>query len=136
MIDIENEVVDRVKKALLKVFPSAFVTSEQGKSPSRFPALSVVMISNPTYERTLTLGKATENHSAPVFQLDSYSNRTEGRKTECKALMKTADEEMQKMGFVRFFGPEPVPNMLDSTVYRQTARYRGVVSENKTVYRR
>lgn len=136
MIDVENEVVDRVKKSLVEKFSGIYVTSEQGKSPSRFPALSVVMISNPTYERTLTLGKATENHSAPVFQLDGYSNKTEGRKTECKSVMKTADEEMQKMGFVRFFGPEPVPNMLDATVYRQTARYRGVVSENKEIYRR
>ena len=136
MIDIENEVVDRVKKALTEKFPGIYVTSEQGKAPSRFPAVSVVMISNPTYERTLTLGKTTENHAAPVFQLDGYSSKTDGRKSECKAVIAAADAVFQEMGFTRFFGPEPTPNMLDATVYRQTARYRGIVSENKEIYRR
>lgn len=136
MIDIENEVIDRVKKALTEKFPGIYVTSEQGKAPSRFPAVSVVMISNPTYEPTQTLGKTTENHAAPVFQLDGYSNKTSGRKSECKAIVDAADSVLQKMGFTRFFGPEPIPNMLDASVYRQTARYRGVVSENKEIYRR
>lgn len=136
MIDIENEVIDRVKQALTEKFPGIYVTSEQGKTPSRFPAVSVVMISNPTYERTLALGKNTENHAAPVFQLDGYSSKTDGRKTECKAVVDAADAVLQKMGFTRFFGPEPKPNMLDASVYRETARYRGVVSENKEIYRR
>lgn len=136
MIDIESEAVDRVKKALTKSFPGVYVTSEQGKSPPRFPAVSVVMINNPTYERTLTLGKTSENHSAPVLQIDVYSNRTEGGKSECKAVMNAADGVMQDMGLVRFFGPESTPNMLDATVCRQTARYRGIVSKNREIYRR
>lgn len=136
MIDIESEVIDRVKKALTEKFPEICVTAELGKEPDCYPAMSVVMIDNPTYERTLTLGNRMENHAASVFQLDSYSNKAEGRKSECKALMAAADEIMQDMGFVRFFGPQQVPNMLDASVERRTARYRGVVSKNKYVYRR
>lgn len=136
MIDVENEVIDRVKKALAGAFSEICVTSELGKEPDTYPAIAVVMIDNPTYERTLTLGRRTEHHSAPVFQLDCYSNKAEGRKTECKAIIAMADAAMQNMGFTRFFGPQQIPNMLDASVYRLTARYRGVVSENKFIYRR
>lgn len=30
----------------------------------------------------------------------------------------------------------PVPNEEDATVYRMVARYRAIVSKNKTIYRR
>lgn len=136
MIDIENEIFTRIAKALRKEFPGIYVTGEQGKTPAKFPAMSVVQMDNPVYKKTLALGSTEENHAEPMFQIDGYSNKTAGRKSECKALMAAADRCFSKLGFTRTYGPRPTPNMADATIYRMTARYEAVVSKNKIIFRR
>ena len=45
------------------------------------------------------------------------------------------DSKMEALGFTRTL-MNPVPNEEDATVYRMVARYRAIVSKNKTIYRR
>jgi hypothetical protein len=58
-----------------------------------------------------------------------------GKKTECKAIIALIDSKMEALGFTRTL-MNPVPNEEDATVYRMVARYRAIVSKNKTIYRR
>ena len=79
-----------------------------------------------------------ENFADVMYQVDIYSNKNKGKKSECKAIAAVVDDEFARLGFTRTF-LNPVPNMDDATIYRMTGRYRGVVGEdgsgNFMVYR-
>lgn len=133
MIDIEPQVFTRVSQAVKERFPSSFVTGEYVKSPSEFPAISLVEMDNTPYEKTMTVNP--ENHVTVAYEVNVYSNLVRGKKSECKSICAIIDKEMAAMGFVRV-SLNPVPNMDDATIYRMTGRYRAVVSANHTIYRR
>lgn len=134
MIDIENEVFHDVAIAVRNEFPKAYVIGEYVKSPPKFPCVSLVEMDNSARRDTQT-SEELENHSELLYQLDVYSNRTSAKKSECKEIIALADERMAAMGFRRTM-LQPVPNIDDATVYRMTARYVGVVSKNRVIYRR
>lgn len=134
MIDIENQVFDRVAKRVREQFPNIFMTGEYVNSPASFPAASVVEMDNSIREETIDSG-SNENHVNVMYEANVYSNKTTGKKSECKAIMALIDNEMTAMGFARIT-LTPVPNEYDSTIYRMVARYRAAVSSNHTIYRR
>ena len=134
MIDIENQVFDRVAKRVREQFPNIFMTGEYVNSPASFPAASVVEMDNSIRENTIDSG-SSENHVNVMYEVNVYSNKTTGKKSECKAIMALLDNEMTAMGFERIT-LTPVPNEYDSTIYRMVARYRAAVSSNHTIYRR
>lgn len=133
MIDIESQVFTRVSEAVRSKFPTSFITGEYVKSPSEFPAISLVEMDNIPYEKTMTVNP--ENHVTVTYEANVYSNLVRGKKSECKSIFVIIDKEMASMGFIRT-SLAPVPNMNDSTIYRMTGRYRAVVSANHTIYRR
>ena len=134
MIDIENQVFDRVAKRVREQFPNIFMVGEYVNSPASFPAASLVEMDNSIREDTIDSG-SNENHVNVMYEANVYSNKTTGKKSECKAIMALIDNEMTAMGFVRST-LTPVPNEYDSTIYRMVARYKAAVSSNHTIYRR
>lgn len=134
MIDIENEVFNRVATRVREVFPDIFITGEYVKSPPTFPAVSLVEMDNSTRIDTIDSG-SSENHANVMYEVNIYSNKTAGKKSECKEIITLIDEEMLAMGFSRNT-LTPVPNEYDSTIYRMVGRYRATVSSNNTIYRR
>ena len=134
MIDIENEVFNRVATRVREQFPGIFMTGEYVSSPSSFPAGSLVEMDNSIRESTIDSG-SNENHANVMYEANVYSNKATGKKSECKAIIALIDEEMTAMGFVRFT-LTPVPNEYDSTIYRMVARYRAAVSTDHKIYRR
>jgi hypothetical protein len=134
MIDIENQVFDRVAKRVREQFPDIFMVGEYVMSPPSFPAGSLVEMDNSTRETTIDSG-SNENHANVMYEANVYSNKTTGKKSECKAILALIDEEMTAMGFVRST-LTPVPNEYDSTIYRMVARYRAAVSTDHKIYRR
>ena len=134
MIDIENEVFDRVAKRVREQFPSIFMTGEYVRAPSSFPAVSLVEMDNSILEHTVDSG-SNENHANVMYEVNVYSNKTTGKKTECKSIIALIDTEMIAMGFVRAT-LTPVQNEYDSSIYRMVGRYRAAVSTNHKIYRR
>ena len=134
MIDIENEVFDRVAKRVREQFPNIFMVGEYVKSPSSFPAVSLMEMDNSIRESTVDSG-SNENHANVMYEMNVYSNKTTGKKSECKAIVALIDQEMSAMGFVRST-LTPVPNEYDSTIYRMVGRYRAAVSSNHKIFRR
>ena len=134
MIDIENQVFDRVAKRVREQFPDIFMVGEYVKSPPSFPAASLMEMDNSVLESTVDSG-SNENHANVMYEANVYSNKITGKKSECKIIMALIDSEMTAMGFVRST-LTPVPNEYDSTIYRMVARYRAAVSSNHTIYRR
>ena len=134
MINVEREIFDIIAKAVRTANPDAYVVGEYVKSPSQFPCVSIEEIDNSAYDRTQSSG-SLENHADVTYEVNIYSNKTSGKKSECKAIASLIDDEFATLGFSRTM-LQPIPNGDDATIYRMLGRYRGVVSQNKTVYRR
>ena len=134
MIDIENQVFDRVATRVREQFPDIFITGEYVNSPSSFPAVSLVEMDNSVCETTIDSG-FNENHANVMYEVNVYSNKTTGKKSECKAIIALIDTEMTAMGFVRST-LTPVQNEYDATIYRMVGRYRAAVSTNHKIFRR
>lgn len=134
MIDIENAVFNAVVTKVREQFPNIYMVGEYVKSPSSFPAVSLVEMDNSTRTDTIDSG-SNENHANVMYEVNVYSNKTTGKKSECKTIIALIDQEMLALGFARAT-LTPVPNMNDSTIYRMVGRYRATVSSNNEIYRR
>lgn len=134
MIDIENEVFDRVAKRVREQFPNIFMVGEYVRSPSSLPAASLMEMDNSTRSTTADSG-SNENHADVMYEANTYSNKKTGKKSECKKIMALIDTEMIAMGFERVT-LTPVPNEYDSTIYRMVGRYRATVSSDHKIFRR
>lgn len=134
MINIESIVFDRVVTRVREKFPDIFMTGEYVNSPPSFPAASLVEMDNSTRIETIDSG-SNENHVNVMYEVNVYSNKSYGKKTECREILALIDEEMLNMGFSRST-LTPVPNENDSTIYRMVARYQAVVSSDLKIFRR
>lgn len=133
MIDIESEVFDDVSKVVRKEYPNVYMTGEYVRVPPSFPCVSLIEADNQIYRNTRDSGHL-ENHVQVIYEVNVYSNKTTGKKTECKAIISLIDSRMESLGFTRTI-LTPVPNEQDG-IYRMVGRYRAIVSRNKTIYRR
>ena len=128
MIDIENELYTHIKSLL----PSSVTfAAEFVRTPSSFPFVSMQVRDNTLYNPD---SSGLENYCRIMIQFDVYSNKNSGRKQECKSIISTIDTAMNALGFSRI-SLSPTPNLEDSTIFRLTARYTGVVDINKTIWR-
>jgi hypothetical protein len=134
MINVENEIFNIIAKVVRKEYPDIYISGEYVMSPPKFPAVSLVEMDNSAYGRTQT-NSSVENHAELMYELNVYSNKKSGKKSECKAIATLIDNEMAALGFSRIM-LQPIPNMDDATIYRMTGRYKAVVSKDKKIYRR
>ena len=134
LIDIENALFTRIATAVRQVFSSAYVSGEYVAQPPKLPAVYIVEQDNSVYLPGRDSGDI-ENYANVTYQVDVFSNRTDGKKTECKSIMAIIDTEFSKLGFTRTF-MNPVQNMKDPRIFRMTGLYRAVVSRDHYVFRR
>lgn len=133
MIDVESKVYTPIAVALRDAFSGIFVSGEYVKAPSSFPHVSLVEMDNYTSADRLDTADE-ERFSTLMYEVNVYSNKTSGKKSECKKIIGFIDNLMYKMNFKRL-SLAPVPNMDDATIYRMTARYR-VETDGENFYRR
>ena len=134
MINVENEIFSLVANAIRNKYPDAYVVGEYVKSPPKFPSVSIVETDNTGYDKTQS-SYSLENHADLTYEINIYSNKKSGKKSECKAIASLIDNEFAALGFSRTM-LQPIPNGEDTTIYRMLGRYRGVVSPDGKVYRR
>ncbi len=131
MIDIESKIYSPIAIALKAEFPGIFVTSEPVAASAQFPAVSIVQQDNYMSSSKLD-NSGRERFATVMFQVDVYSNKASGRKTQCKEIMGVIDEMMFAKNFTRLsMTPLPMP---DDGYYRYTARYRAE-TDGETMYR-
>lgn len=132
MIDIESQVFTPIAQEIRSQFPGSFVTGEYVKAPSKFPHVSIVESDN-----YMSLNRRdtsdTERYSTVMYEVNVYSNKSTGKKTECRQIMGLIDHMMYARNFTRL-SMTPVPNLEDATIYRITARYRAE-TEGDRIYR-
>lgn len=134
MIDVEYEIFSRVSKSVKNEYPSVFISGEYIKTPSKFPFVSLIEMSNTAYTNTQS-SSDLENHASLMYEVNVYSNKTSGKKSECKAIASLIDNELATLGFSRTM-LQPIPNVDDATIYRIMGRYTAVISKDKAIYRR
>lgn len=131
MIDCENEVYTRIARVLRDKFPGINIAGEYVNAPSSFPHVSITQSDNFVVSEQMT---GSAEMAQVMFEINIYSNKADGRKTECKSIAKVIDDVMFKMNFKRI-ALTPIPNMEDATIYRIVARYRAM-TDGKYFYRR
>ena len=131
MIDIEAKVYTPVAAALREAFPGIAVSGEYVKAPSSFPFVSIVEADNYLTRPDSAEG---ERYAALMYEINVYSNKSVGKKSECRAVLAAADLLMYSLNFTRL-SMTPVPNLEDASIYRMTARYRAE-TDGTTIYRR
>ena len=131
MIDCENEVYTRIARVLRDKFPGINIAGEYVNAPSSFPHVSITQSDNSVVSEQMT---GSAEMAQVMFEINIYSNKADGRKTECKAIVKVIDDVMFRMNFKRM-ALTPIPNMEDATIYRIVARYRAM-TDGKYFYRR
>lgn len=132
MIDIENFIFDPIAKAVRAEFPGTNVTGEYVREPSKFPHVSLVESDNYMTIQHLDNG-GNEKFSTVMFEVNVYSNKASGKKSEAKSIMQFIDQMMYDLNFTRI-ALTPVPNLEDATIYRLTARYRAE-TDGTSMYR-
>lgn len=130
MINIEEDVFDYIANSLEKEF-SEVTVGDETRTPASFPFVSVVEADNYAYEKTKDSG-SLENHAVLMYEVNVYSNKTVGKKRECKDIFSYIDELFQKIGFVRT--GESTISINDATGYRLVGRYKAVASKEKIIY--
>lgn len=131
MIDVAPEINTRVANALRAAFPNIDVSDDYIKAPSRFPHVSVTEEDNIDVPQFTTDSKQMVRL---VFNVNVYSNKARGKKTEARKIMAVVDDVMHSMNALRTF-MHPIPNMQNHTIYRLTAQY-ALSTDGKYFYRR
>lgn len=134
MVDVENEVFTRIATKVRAEFSSISVYGEDTKTPASFPAVMIEEKVNSVLERTQS-SLSIENHASLMYEVNVYSNKQSGKKSECKEIFKVIDDEFASLGFTRIM-KQPIPNVEDATIYRMVGRYSAVVGTDGTIYRR
>lgn len=133
MIDIENEVNTVIFNAVQPSYPNAAFESELDLTPSVFPCICVEEIGNASRTDTADT-KSNENHANVTYEINIFTNKTSGKRTQARAILSLIDNALLVRGFERDT-INPIP--LDSgTKYRLVARYSASVSANKRIYGR
>lgn len=133
MIDVESEVFGELDEYLRELFPDISTSGEESRIPEKFPFVSIVEADNTTRTDTSDSGNI-ENHVNVMFEINVYTNKSGGKKSQAKEIFAAIDTWFIRRGFVRTM-KTPV-NMDDATKYRIVVRYSGSVSKDFKVYRR
>lgn len=131
MIDLENDIYDYAAKALRAAHTGIDVAAEYVEMPAKFPHVSIVEADNRILERMRT--NNIENAIQSMFEVNIYSNKASGKKSEAKEIANTLDDVLSGIGFTRTFR-EQVPNLRDATIYRIVCRYEAAIDKNFVIY--
>ncbi len=131
MIDIESKVYSPIATALKAAYSNIFVTSEPTPIPEKPLVVGIVQMDNyMSINRMDNSGR--ERFSTLMFQVDVYSNKQTGKKSQCKEVIDFVDKMMFDLNFIRL-SLTPIPSP-ETGYYRYTARYRAE-TDGETFYR-
>ena len=109
MIDIEAMVYTPIAQELRSTFSGIDVKGEYVRTPAKLPHVSIVESDNYTSVPNLDTG-TSEKVATVTYEVNVYSNKQGGKKSECRAILNVIDEMMFAMNFSRI-AMTPVPNM-------------------------
>lgn len=138
IVSPENVIFTIIATSIRAQVKDVYIAGEYVSQPPKFPAVNIVESDNFPVRSTQT-NTNLEKTVQVVYEVNVYSNKTKGKKAECKNIAALIDTEFMRLGFTRLV-LNPIQNMNDATIYRMYGRYRGEVAVdadgNYIVYRR
>ena len=134
MIDFENEIFTAVATAVRSAHPGTTIKSEYVRSPASFPTVALSETDNINVD-SLMDSSGAEKYAGLGYRLQVFSNKEGGKKTEAKAIFKTADEILCGMGFRRRTYTT-TPEIYNSTIFSIMATYEAIADTNGVLYKR
>lgn len=134
MLDFSNEIFTTVAAPVRKAHRGITVIGEYTRNPSKFPCLTLDETQNVTMGN-LADSSQTEKFVGLTYRLQVFSNKTNGKKAEARAIFATADNVMLGLGFRRITYTT-TPEIYESTIYSITATYEAVVDVDGVMYKR
>lgn len=128
MKSIENDVFTIIAERLRTAFPGIYVTGEYVPVPASFPAVSIVEADNAVFKSLSTI--AVDDFEKVMYEVNVYSNKTAGKKSEAKAIFEVVDDELTALKFTRLSRTQ-VPNFAEATIYRLNGRYEAIVGDGR-----
>lgn len=126
MIDKANLCFTNVKNAISSLCTEASQTFVD--VPAKFPFMHFNQVDNPETASDLD---GNENAVKPMVEITIYT-KGESKFTTAKKIMKLADAEMKRMGFIRTFGPREITNINNTNICRLLSRYSRVIGSEDT----
>lgn len=134
MIDFENEIFTAVATAVRASHTGTSIKSEYVRSPASFPTVALSETDNVNVDALIDSSQE-EKYAGLGYRLQVFSNKESGKKSEAKAIFKTADQIMCGMGFRRR-SYSTTPEIYNSTIFSITATYEAIADINGVLYRR
>ena len=134
MIDYENEIFTAVATAVRASHTGTSIKSEYVRSPASFPTVALSEIDNVNVDALIDSSQE-EKYAGLGYRLQVFSNKESGKKSEAKAIFKTADDILCGMGFRRR-SYSTTPEIYNSTIFSITATYEAIADINGVLYRR
>lgn len=129
MIDVENLVFDTVYSGFATQKPGVEVNKGFIEETAKFPCV-VVRETNNVPVKSMNTDDCAENFTRVTYQVDVYSDKEGTGRSECRDLLKVADDIMQSMKFYRTHMSEPLN--ISRSIFRQYARYTVIVGKGIT----
>lgn len=129
MIDAEVKIFNRVHAVAAPLCAPKKFVSIQLVNPTAFPAASLIEMDNRTV-RNRQSSSPIENFAQITYQLEVYAMK----KSECRAVYSTVDDEMISMNFSRMSG-QYIDNPNNTKVFRYVARYEAMIDRDGNLYR-
>lgn len=101
-------------------------TTEYLDTPSKFPAVSIVPISNILNSRYSTLTHC-ENSAIETLEINVYSNAESDNAEECRDITALICDVMSANFWIRTSPNTPITNIMDETVARRTSRFKKII---------
>lgn len=133
MIDLENIIYTKVATKLRETHPGIYVSGELDLNPAKFPCAYIEEADNYVLERTSDTARI-ENHAVLMYEVNVFSTKTVGKKSEAKSIFSTVSDVFEEMGFIRQT-MQPL-NADHATKYRIVGRFIAVADNNGVIYRR
>lgn len=134
MNDFANEIFTTVAAPVREAHPGITFIGEYVRKPSTFPCATLDETENVIVPK-LEDNSGREVFSGLKYRLQVFSNKKSGKKAEARAIFKTADLNLRRLG-LRRVSYSTTPEIYESTVYSIVATYEAVIDENGTIYRR
>lgn len=136
MIDKSNEVFDRVMTYVMSQHSGLTEEnfgSDDVDAPSVFPFVSIVQSESRT-SRDHQDDRLRENKAVLLFQIEVYSNKRGGKRSECRKIHAEIDDCMMRMNFIRESAGFRT-NLTNNSIARHVSTY-SVLADNEHFYRR
>ena len=133
MIDIEYQIIDRLRNKLQEINPDIYVPQEYIQESAIFPTVTCYELNNTDIIATST---KNINHYNLMYQIDIYTTG-QTKKSDSKEIQKVVyDFFTKELGMTKRTG-NTVENLNDLNIYRYVMRFEGILDiETLKIYRR